>query len=300
MENKKKKIYIAGPMTGYEDWNFPAFFEAERQLLELGYEVINPAHNDGSTYEEALASANSGKHSWGWYMRRDLKHVLGVDMVCLLPDWKTSKGALLEVEVAKALDVPLMILRNGELIPRVTCIGISGYARSGKDTVAAYLIENEGYSRMSFADPMREALVNLNPNISFIGLEEPVELKIAVERFGWEALKSLAPEVRGLMQRMGTEVGREMFSEDFWVEAALDRAEDGSKLVFSDVRYSNEADAIKKLGGRVYRVIRDGVGPANDHPSETGMDGYDVDVTIDNSGSLDDLARKIESLFVNG
>ena len=295
-----KKVYIAGPMTGYDDWNFPAFFEAERQLLELGYEVINPAHNDGSTYEEALASANSGKHSWGWYMRRDLKHVLEVDIICLLPNWKESKGALLEVEVAKALDLPLMVLRDGKLIPRVTCVGISGYARSGKDTVAAHLIETAGYSRMSFADPMREALVNLNPSITLIGLEESVELKIAVERFGWEALKSLAPEVRGLMQRMGTEVGREMFNEDFWVDAALDRAEDGSKLVFSDVRYPNEANAIKKLGGKVYRVTREGVGPANFHPSETGMDNYEVDVLIENSGSLEDLAEKIEGIFVNG
>ncbi len=295
-----KKVYIAGPMTGYDDWNFPAFFEAERQLLELGYEVINPAHNDGSTYEEALASANSGKHSWGWYMRRDLKHVLEVDIICLLPNWRSSKGALLEVEVAKALDLPLMVLRDGKLIPRVTCVGISGYARSGKDTVAAHLIETAGYSRMSFADPMREALVNLNPNITFVGLEDSVELKLAVERFGWEALKSLAPEVRGLMQRMGTEVGREMFNEDFWVNAALDRAEDGSKLVFSDVRYPNEANAIKKLGGKVYRVTRKGVGPANSHPSEIGMDDYEVDVLIENNGSLSDLAEKIEGVFVNG
>jgi len=297
-----KKVYIAGPMTGYEDWNFPAFFDAENQIKELGYETLNPAANDGASLEAAIQNAISARDSgatWASYMRRDLSNLVLSDYVCVLPNWQRSKGASLEVHVAKALGIPLMILRDGQLIPRVTCVGISGYARSGKDTVAAHLIESAGFTRMSFADPMREALVNLNPNITFAGLEDSVELKVAVERFGWEALKSLAPEVRGLMQRMGTEVGREMFNEDFWVDAALDRAEDGSKLVFSDVRYPNEADAIRKLGGKVYRIIRDGVGPANSHPSEIGMDNYDVDVLIENNGSLSDLAEKIERIFIN-
>lgn len=298
-----KKVYIAGPMTGYDDWNFPAFFDAENQLKELGYETLNPAANDGASLETAIQNAISARDAgatWSGYMRRDLSNLLLSDYVCVLPNWQRSKGASLEVHVAKALGIPLMILRDGQLIPRVTCVGISGYARSGKDTVAAHLIESAGFTRMSFADPMREALVNLNPNITFVGLEDSVELKLAVERFGWEALKSLAPEVRGLMQRMGTEVGREMFNEDFWVDAALDRAEDGSKLVFSDVRYPNEANAIKKLGGKVYRVTRKGVGPANSHPSEIGMDDYEVDVLIENNGSLSDLAEKIEGIFVNG
>ena len=50
-------IYIAGPMSGIKDWNFPAFFKAEAELEALGYKVINPAHNDGATVQDALESA---------------------------------------------------------------------------------------------------------------------------------------------------------------------------------------------------------------------------------------------------
>ncbi len=291
-----KKIYIAGPMSGHDDWNFPAFFEAERQLVALGYSVVNPAHNDGPTVELALESAgrpSAPNHTWAYYMRRDLPHVLGVDALCVLPGWQKSKGALLEVQVAEAIGLPLMILRDGQLVPRVEVIGLSGWARSGKDTVASFLIENHGYTKMSFADPIREALVRLNPKIDVYGLGY-ISLNWAVEKMGWEKLKDEAPEVRGLMQRMGTEVGREMFSPDFWVDAAMKRAVDGSKIVFSDCRYPNEADAVKKLGGRMIRIEREGVAPANAHPSETALDDYDFDVVIDNGSSLDVLFENLD------
>jgi hypothetical protein len=285
-------------MSGYEDWNFPLFFEVERELKELGYEVINPAHNDGPTLETALQSAGTPSnpgHTWAYYMRRDLPHVLEVDALCVLPNWQNSKGASLEVHVAEAIGVPIMILRDGELIPRVTCIGMAGYARSGKDTVAAYLIEHEGYIRMSFADPIREALLALDPMVSVGGYHVP--LRQAHGIYGWEGLKTSGVDVRGLLQRLGTEVGREMFGEDFWVEAALSRAEDGAKIVFADVRFPNEANAIKKLGGKVYRVERDGVGPANDHISERALDDYEFDAVIDNGGSIELLYSSLGAIL---
>ena len=288
------KIYIAGPMSGVEDWNFPAFFEAERQLLDLGYEVINPAHNDGSTYEEALASANAGKHSWDWYMRRDLGHLIECDAVCLLPEWKNSKGASLEVSVAKSLDMPLYILRDGKLIPRVEILGLSGWARNGKDTVADHLIENYGYERISFAAPMKEALYRLNPRIT-INKVPGTPIRTGVDIYGWDDLKEYGPEVRELLQRFGTEVGREMFGEDFWVDAAIDSIQDGSKVIVSDVRYPNEADAFKKLGGEVWRVVRPGYGAANDHASEHALNDYDFDQVIDNGGSLEGLYNLVDS-----
>lgn len=283
-------------MSGHPDWNFPAFFEAERQLVALGYSVVNPAHNDGPTVELALQSAgdpSSPNHTWAYYMKRDLPHVLGVDALCVLPGWQSSKGASLEVQVAQAIGLPLMILKEGQLVPRVEVIGLSGWARSGKDTVANELVEKHGYSKMSFADPIRESLVRLNPRIEVVGLGH-VGLAWAVEKIGWESLKDEAPDVRVLMQRMGTEVGREMFSQDFWVDAAMKRAVDGARIIFADCRYPNEADAIKKLGGKMVRVIRDGVGPANSHPSETALDDYDFDVVIDNNGTLDVLFDSLE------
>jgi hypothetical protein len=293
------KIYIAGPMSGMADFNFPAFFEAERQLESLGYEVINPAHNDGATVQEALESAgtpDSPNKLWSYYMKRDLPHVMDVDMLCVLPGWQKSKGATLEVTVARALGLPLMVLKNGNLVPRVEVIGISGWARAGKDTVAAHLVEKYGYTRMSFADPMREALRRLDPLIT-VGEMRGVSLASAINGLGWESLKSVSPDVRGLMQRMGTEVGRDMFGQNFWVDAAIDSIEDGSKVVFADVRFANEAEAIKNLGGEVWRISRNGVGPANDHISETALNDYIFDVYIKNDGTIEDTNKCVDDLL---
>jgi hypothetical protein len=296
-----KKVYIAGPMSGHDDWNFPAFFEAERQLLGMGYEVINPAHNDGPTVEEALKSAGSPSrpnHAWSYYMRRDLPHVMEVDAVCVLPGWQKSKGASLETQVARAIGIPLMVIKDGALVPRVEVVGISGYARAGKDTAAAWFVNNHGYTRMSFADPIREALEVINPKVMIPGIgymtvKQSLSISEKVGDNGWEFLKESGEGIRGMLQRLGTEVGREMFSEDFWVEQALNRAPDGSKIVFADVRFPNEAEAIRSLGGKIIRVNREGVSAVNAHISETAMDDYSFDVVIENSGSIEEFHELI-------
>jgi hypothetical protein len=285
-------------MSGMEDFNFPAFFEAERELEKLGYDVINPAHNDGATVQEALQSAGtpeSPNNLWSYYMKRDLPHVMDVDMLCLLPGWEKSKGATLEVTVAKALGLPLMVLKNGELIPRIRMIGLSGWARSGKDTVANYLVAAHGYTKVSFADQMRGALYRLNPTVDLNGYS--MHLATAVDLMGWEELKTQSPDIRSLMQRMGTEVGREMWGENFWVDAAIAAIPDGEKVVFADVRFPNEADAIYSNGGEVWRIIRESVGPANDHISETALNKYPFDRYLFNDGNIEDLPYCIEQLL---
>lgn len=284
------KIYIAGPMTGYKDWNFPAFFEAQEVLEGLGYEVINPAHNDGKTLEAAIANAGlvfNPPKTWNYYMRRDLPHVLAVDAICVLDGWRNSKGACLEVHVAEALGLPIYTLKDGNLVPRVTIIGFSGYARAGKDTAADYLVENYGYKKFSFASPMKEAMYQLDPRITVNELAN-TSLRVGVDVYGWEGLKDRSPDVRGLLQRFGTEVGREMFGEDFWVDYAMSQIPDGAKAVIADVRFPNEADAIKKLGGKVVRIDRGG-SPANTHVSETALDDYVFDVILHNKEDLDRL-----------
>ena len=90
-------------------------------------------------------------------------------------------------------------------------IGLSGYAQSGKDTVAELLCLNYGYQRMAFADPMREALYRLNPSIVLNDTDYyDKPLQTLVDEQGWDAVKQ-NPDVRALLQRMGTEVGRQMF-----------------------------------------------------------------------------------------
>jgi hypothetical protein len=164
-------------------------------------------------------------------------------------------------------------------------IGLSGYAQSGKDTVAELLCLNYGYHRVSFADPMREALMRLNPVIN----SQP--LACLVDDYGWDVAKS-NPEVRRLLQVFGTEVGREMFGENFWVELAFKQSPQ-ERVVFTDVRFPNEAQAIIDKGGQVWRVQREGHKPVNLHASETAMDNWRFDDLILNHGSLDDLADEV-------
>jgi hypothetical protein len=70
--------------------------------------------------------------------------------------------------------------------------------------------------------------------------------------------------------------------------------------VVSDVRYPNEADAIKALGGSVWRINRLGVFAANDHASEHALDDYDFTGTIENSSSINELNRQLEEVLLNG
>lgn len=166
-------------------------------------------------------------------------------------------------------------------------IGLSGYARSGKDTVAELLCLNYGYKRVSFADPMRQALYVLSPKIDNI-----VRLSEYVDDYGWDVAKQ-NQEVRRLLQVFGTEVGRKMFGLDFWINIALKDLSGDTQVVISDVRFPNEADAIAKLGGSVWRINRKNHSAVNGHASEHAMDNYMFNHVIYNDGTLDDLSDEV-------
>ncbi len=108
------KIYLAGPMTGIPQFNFPAFDEVARQLRSLGHEVVSPSELDTSdTRAWALASKNGVPpggvtpegETWGDILARDVKLVADsdIDAVVVLKGWERSRGALLETFVAGSL-----------------------------------------------------------------------------------------------------------------------------------------------------------------------------------------------------
>jgi hypothetical protein len=174
-------------------------------------------------------------------------------------------------------------------------IGLSGYARTGKDTVADILVEEAGFTRLAFADKLREALYALDPMIQPDGGSLFCSLQQVIDRYGWDGVKetSFGPEVRRLLQRMGTEVGRNLLGENIWVNAATDELNVDGNYVFTDCRFLNEANHILFLGGEVWRVNRPGVGPMNDHISEVGLDNFGFHRVINNDGSLEDLKEKV-------
>lgn len=91
-----KRIYIAGPMTGIADLNYPAFNAEAARLRGLGHHVENPAENP---------EPECG--SWKGYMRMAIKQLIECDTVFLLPGYTMSKGAMLEVHIALSLGMNL-------------------------------------------------------------------------------------------------------------------------------------------------------------------------------------------------
>ena len=172
-------------------------------------------------------------------------------------------------------------------------IGLSGYAQSGKDTVARILVENYGFSRIAFADIIRVACYRLNPIVTYDGMR----LAHLVDLEGWEIAKTL-PEVRRLLQVMGSEVGRDLIDPQIWIELTLGSAKKTDNIVLSDVRFRNEAEEIKWRGGQVWRISRiEKDAPINAHRSESDMDSWNFDQYIANNGTIDELHEEINKLW---
>ena len=89
-------LYIAGPMTGLPEFNYPAFHAAAEALQVKGYATFNPADID----------PGGVTRSWDWYMRRALKMMLDADGVALIEGWEISRGARIEKRLAYNLQMP--------------------------------------------------------------------------------------------------------------------------------------------------------------------------------------------------
>ena len=90
------RLYIAGPMTGLPEFNYPAFFAAAEQLLAAGFDVLNPARKEG----------REGCESWLDFMRAALRDLADCDGIAMLPGWADSRGAEIEVRTAATLGLP--------------------------------------------------------------------------------------------------------------------------------------------------------------------------------------------------
>ena len=106
------KVYLAGPMRGYPNFNFPAFKEATTKLREEGYEVFSPAEKDIEKYGEDLFRKTDGDQAKADSQGFNLREALAMDLefICkeaegifMLPGWEKSKGATAEKAIAEAL-----------------------------------------------------------------------------------------------------------------------------------------------------------------------------------------------------
>lgn len=157
----------------------------------------------------------------------------------------------------------------------------SGKKQSGKTTASAYLQEKLNATRINFKDALLVELQVKFPEL----FRELIKIydQTAYDGWGWTARRLLnekPPLVRALMQNYGTNVCRER-NPDHWVdEWRKTVAQTVGTIVVDDVRFLNEAQAIRENGGTIIRIIREGLKSDDKHVSEQEMNSIEVDYTI--------------------
>lgn len=206
-------------------------------------------------------------------------------------------------------------------------IGFGYKKRVGKDTTADVLVRDYGFTKMSFAEPLKNLCACIQASsggIEDLGPTSHRDNDLAVSIHNWfetncntcaaeRMTNFLMPALivqltqdpdlfdlddsgkpRKLLQFIGTDCMREI-SEDFWVNFLFDK-ELPQHTAITDVRFPNELKAIKAKGGVTVLVNRV-TGLSDTHSSETALDGASWDYIIDNNGSFDDLEAQVTDLM---
>ncbi len=169
-------------------------------------------------------------------------------------------------------------------------VAFTGQAGSGKSTATRYLIERHGYTLVKFAGPLKDMM-------RAIGLSE-AQIEGSLKEKPCNLLAGKTP--RHAMQTLGTEWGRNCIGDGFWINLWRERVVDifaqAGRVVVDDCRFPNEAHAVRKLGGDIYRLVGRG-GIAGNHESERGCGDEDLVIANDNTpeelfGKVDEALRR--------
>lgn len=174
-------------------------------------------------------------------------------------------------------------------------IGLHGLARTGKDTLAAYLAAHFALYSYAFADPLKQALAHMF-NLTQAQLDGAEKEQV----IDW-----LGKSPRQLMQLLGTEWGREQVHPRLWLllaEQNLNHAfridqTDFAGVVLRDVRFENEAAWVRAKGGTVVHILRPDAQAVAAHKSESGLSIHDADCVLHNDGSLQEFFSKADNLM---
>jgi hypothetical protein len=166
--------------------------------------------------------------------------------------------------------------RAKEIPPRkVKHVALIGPAGVGKDTVARLLADRYGYTRVAFADALKDALIFADPQVNGKRIGDLVAAR------GWDGAKA-NPEVRRLLQAFGVAMRR--VDSSIWVRAVAQTVEAlEGRVVLTDVRFPNEVEYAKQLGAVLVRLDRVGVDTGmgwRGHISERALDDVTPDLDI--------------------
>lgn len=169
----------------------------------------------------------------------------------------------------------------------VKIVGIIGAAGSGKTLVAEHLVQHYAYTRTRFAAPLKRMLK------AGLGLTDE-QLDGHEKMTPIPALNGVTP--RQLMQTLGTEWGRRRVDPNLWVKCwKRDALSINGDVVVDDVRFPNEAAAVKQLGGTLWRVYRPGLAQG-EHVSEKLHREIKEDRLITNASTIDALIASVDTL----
>jgi hypothetical protein len=176
-------------------------------------------------------------------------------------------------------------------------IGFTGAAGSGKDTAASVLIDQLGYEKISFASAIKDLVTIIfgwDRNMLEGATKESRAWREESDEW-WSRRLGRDTTPRSVLQQWGTELGRETFHKDIWI-AAVERKiaqNPDKKYVLTDCRFINEAEMIKRSGGKIINITRKGVELTGSHASEVGLPSHIFDMVIVNDGSLEEFNSKI-------
>lgn len=173
-------------------------------------------------------------------------------------------------------------------------IGVCGKMYNGKDTIADYLCSKYGYTKIAFADTLKE-VCRIVFGLTYEQLYGK-EKETRIERW-----YDLTPRL--MFQFVGTELFRnnmsllhEGFGRDIWLLSLKQKL--GSKpYVISDIRFDNELTLVKEMKGISIKVIRPDLVQSSTHESETNIDKLMTNVILYNNGTIEQLYQGVDEVI---
>ncbi len=175
-------------------------------------------------------------------------------------------------------------------------IGITGRKRHGKDTLGDYLVKNHGYTKIGFADALKEACRHI---FGFNDEQLYGDLKEVDDEF-WKT------SPRKVLQYVGTDLFRDQIANimpdvksDIWIKVVENKIlqNPDKRYVITDVRFENELEFLKKHNALTIKVQRDTLTNVDSHVSESYIDQLETKYKILNNGTLEELYQKLDNVI---